>query len=96
MPRPPDLDLVRKREKQCRATMAVNFDHRHAVVEGTLLSADRVWMPDLHTERHPKSTSATIGADRDPGKYRSAQPMDDSSLTATDIGRRDLRVAYHD
>ena len=50
MPRPPDLDLVRKREKQCRATMAANFDHRHAVVEGTLLSADRVWMPDLHTE----------------------------------------------
>ena len=51
MPQLPDLDLVRKREKQYRATMAANYDHRHAVVEGTPLSAgDRVLIPDLQTE----------------------------------------------
>ena len=51
MPQLPDLDLVRKREKQYRATMAANYDRRHAVVEGTPLSAgDRVWIPDIQTE----------------------------------------------
>ena len=31
--------------------MAANYDRRHAVVEGTPLSAgDRVWIPDLQTE----------------------------------------------
>ena len=51
IPRLPDLDLVRKREKEYRATMAANCDRRHAVVEGTPLSAgDRVWIPDLQTE----------------------------------------------
>ena len=31
--------------------MAENYDRRHAVVEGTPLSAgDRVWIPDLQTE----------------------------------------------
>ena len=51
IPRLPDLDLVRKREKEYRATMAANYDRRHAVVEGTPLSAgDRVWIPDLQTE----------------------------------------------
>ena len=47
MSRLPVLDLVRKRERererQYRATMAANYDRRHAVVEGTPLSAgDRV------------------------------------------------------
>ena len=51
IPRLPHLDLVRKREKEYRATMAANYDRRHAVVEGTPLSAgDRVWIPDLQTE----------------------------------------------
>ena len=46
----PYLDLVRKRERKYRTTMAANYDRRHAVVEGTELSAgDRIWIPDLQT-----------------------------------------------
>ena len=48
IPRLLDLDLVQKKERQYRATMTANYDRRHAVVEGTPLSAgNRVWIPDL-------------------------------------------------
>ena len=60
--------------------MEANYDRRHAVGEGTPLSARDPSMDPRSTdreERNPKSTSATIGADRDAEKYRSAQPTDD-------------------
>ena len=51
IPRLPDLDLARDRQRKYRATMPANYDRRHAVIEGIPLSAgDRVWIPDLQTE----------------------------------------------
>ena len=51
MPKVPDLILLRKREKEYREKMAKNYNHRHRVVEGDVLSpGDRVWVPDLKTE----------------------------------------------
>ena len=47
-PKTPDLDHIRRKEKEYRAKMKLNYDHRHRVVEGDELSpGDRVWLPDL-------------------------------------------------
>ena len=47
-PKTPDSDHIRKKEKEYRAKMKLNYDHRHRVVEGDELSpGDRVWIPDL-------------------------------------------------
>ena len=51
-PRTPDADLVRKKEKEYRKQMQVNYDHRHkATKEADELSpGDRAWLPDLRVE----------------------------------------------
>ena len=47
-PKTPDLDHIRKKEKEYHAKMKLNYYHRHRVVEGDELSpGDRVWIPDL-------------------------------------------------
>ena len=51
LPKLPDYDEVRKREKTYREKMAHDYNHRHRVVDGEQLSpGDRVWIPDLRTE----------------------------------------------
>ena len=51
-PRTPDADLVRKKEKEYRKQMQVNYDRRHkATKEADELSpGDRAWLPDLRVE----------------------------------------------
>ena len=46
-----DYDHIRRKEKEYRAKMKFDYDHRHKVVEGKELSpGDRVWIPDLKAE----------------------------------------------
>ena len=50
-PETPDYDHIRRKEKEYRAKMKFDYDHRHKVVEGKELSpGDRVWIPDLKAE----------------------------------------------
>ena len=50
-PETPDYDHIRRKEKEYRAKMKFDYDHRHKVVEGKELSpSDRVWIPDLKAE----------------------------------------------
>ena len=50
-PETPDYDHIRRKEKEYRAKMKSDYDHRHKVVEGEELSpGDRVWIPDLKAE----------------------------------------------
>ena len=50
-PETPDYDHIRRKEKEYRAKMKFDYDHRHKVVEGKeLLPGDRVWIPDLKAE----------------------------------------------
>ena len=51
LPRTPDYDQVKKKEREYRTKMKSYYDHRHRVVEGEELSpADRVWIPDMKVE----------------------------------------------
>ena len=50
-PETPDRDHIRRKEKEYRAKMKFDYDHRHKVVEGKELSpGDRIWIPDLKEE----------------------------------------------
>ena len=51
-PRTQDANLVRKKEKEYRKQMQVNYDQRHkATKEADELSpGDRAWLPDLRVE----------------------------------------------
>ena len=47
----PDADLVRRREKDYRKQMSMDYDRRHKVTEADELSpGDRAWLPDLRVE----------------------------------------------
>lgn len=49
--KPETPDYIRRKEKEYRAKMKFDYDHRHKVVEGKELSpGDRVWIPDLKAE----------------------------------------------
>lgn len=51
LPKLPDCDKLRKREKEYRDKMALNYNKKHRVVEGETLSfGDKVWIPDQQTE----------------------------------------------
>ena len=66
LPRVPDLDLVRKREKRYREQVKQNYDRRHRVVAPESLSTgDHVWIPDMRKEgtvvgRHETPRSIVI------------------------------------
>ena len=50
-PKTPDYDHLRKKEREYRTKMKLNYDRRHRVVDGEQLSpGDRVWIPDLKAE----------------------------------------------
>ena len=51
-PRTPDADLVRKKEKEYRKQMQVNYDRRHKATKKAdeLSPGDRAWLPDLRVE----------------------------------------------
>ncbi|XP_022784583.1 cytochrome P450 4V2-like [Stylophora pistillata] len=51
LPKTPDYDQVKKKEREYQTKMNSDYDHRHRVVEGEELSpGDRVWIPDMKVE----------------------------------------------
>ena len=47
-PKTPDYDHIRGKEREYRAKMKFDYDHRHRLVDGyELLPSDCDWIPDL-------------------------------------------------
>ena len=50
-PKTPKYDHIRRKERNYRAKMKFDYDHKHRPVEEEELSpGDRVWIPDLKVE----------------------------------------------